>query len=146
MQCRKEKSDRQEFFEILRQDEPPEGWRRENKYLVLIFKLITIMTKKNFKKSNARVGKKNGRNNQSREEALLMLDKGGEFGNGIISMMAMFAYDFKGMGIAAIGLAKALAALKDISRQVGVDIDKLYDSELAYFKSFFEELPDLEED
>ena len=39
------------------------------------------MTKKNFKKSNARVGKKNGRNNQSREEALLMLDKGGEFGN-----------------------------------------------------------------
>ena len=104
------------------------------------------MTKKNFKKSTARVGKKNGRNNQSREEALLMLDKGGEFGNGIISMMAMFAYDFKGMGIAAIGLAKALAALKDISRQVGVDIDKLYDSELAYFKRFFEELPDLEED
>ena len=104
------------------------------------------MTKKNFKKSNARVGKKNGRNNQSREEALLMLDKGGEFGNGIISMMAMFAYDFKGMGIAAIGLAKALAALKDISRLVGVDIDKLYDSELAYFKSFFGELPDLEED
>jgi hypothetical protein len=104
------------------------------------------MTKKNFKKSNARVGKKNGRNDHSGEEALLMLDKGGEFGNGIISMMAMFAYDFKGMGIAAIGLAKALAALKDISRQVGVDIDKLYDSELAYFKSFFEELPDLEED
>ena len=104
------------------------------------------MTKKNFKKSNACVGKKNGRNNQSREEALLMLDKGGEFGNGIISMMAMFAYDFKGMGIAAIGLAKALAALKDISRQVGVDIDKLYDSELAFFEGYFEELPDLEED
>ena len=103
------------------------------------------MTKKNFKKSNACVGKKNGRNDQSSEEALLMLDKGGEFGNGIISMMAMFAYDFKGMGIAAIGLAKALAALKDISRQVGVDIDKLYDSELAYFEDLFAETPDLEE-
>lgn len=104
------------------------------------------MTKKNFKKSNTQVGKKKGTNNQSRDEAMLLLDKGGEFGNGIISMMAMFAYDFKGMGIAAIGLAKALAALKDISRQVGVDIDKLYDSELAFFEGYFEELPDLEED
>ncbi len=104
------------------------------------------MTKKNFKKTNTRVGKKNGTNNQSREDALLILDKGGEFGNGIISMLAMFAYDFKGMGIAAIGLAKALAALKDVARQVDVDIDKLFKSELAFFERYFAELPDLEEE
>ena len=90
--------------------------------------------KTNFqKKSNAHVGKKSENNNQSAEEAKLMLDKGDTFGTTIVGMMSLFAYDYKGLGAAAIGMAKALAGLKDVAKHAGVNIDKLYDSELAYY-------------
>ena len=103
------------------------------------------MTKKNFKKTNACVGKKNRRNDLGREEAELILEKGEDFGDSLIGLFAMFAYDFKGFGAAAIGMAKALAALKDAAKHFNVDIDDLYDSELAYFEDLFAETPDLEE-
>lgn len=102
------------------------------------------MSKKNFNKSNGNVGSEDV-NNQSREEALLLLDKGETFGDSIIGMLAMFACDHKGMGAAAIGLAKALAALKDAARHYHVDIDSIFDYELAYFQNLYEETPDLEE-
>ena len=97
------------------------------------------------KKSNVHVGKKSENNNQSAEEAKLMLDKGDTFGTTIVGMMSLFAYDYKGLGAAAIGMAKALAGLKDVAKHAGVNIDKLYDSELAYYENSFENTTDLDE-
>jgi hypothetical protein len=42
-------------------------------------------------------------------------------------------------------MAKALAALKDAARHFHVDIDSLYDSQLAYYEDLFAETPDEEE-
>ena len=97
------------------------------------------------KKSNAHVGKKSENNNQSAEEAKLMLDKGDTFGTTIVGMMSLFAYDYKGLGAAAIGMAKALAGLKDVAKHAGVNIDKLFDSELAYYENAFKDTADLDE-
>lgn len=65
------------------------------------------MTKVNKKKSN-KVGKVNKNGNPCLEEAKLLLEKGETFGDAIISTMALMATNYEGMGIAAIGLAKAL--------------------------------------
>lgn len=103
------------------------------------------MKKKTVKVSDIIVGKKKVTKNQSREAAKLLLEKGEDFGDSLIGLFAMFAYDFKGFGAAAIGMAKALAALKDAAKHFNVDIDDLYDSELAYFEDLFAETPDFEE-
>ena len=103
----------------------------------------TIMTKKVNKKSNNMVGKKNENLNQ---EAKMLLEKGVTFGDAIISMLSLFATDWKGMGVAAIGLAKALASLKDAARRTNVNIEDMYECELAYYLDQFEEMPDENEE
>ena len=95
-------------------------------------------------KSN-KVGKKENKNrNQAREEAKLMLGRGEVFGDSIIWMMSLFALDAKGMGIAAIGLAKALAALENVAESAGVDIGDLFGSELAHFEGVYNKLTEEE--
>lgn len=103
------------------------------------------MNKKNFKKSNARVGKENRINIHIVEDAELVVARGETFGDGIISLFGVFCNNYKGFGAAAIGMAKALAALKDAARHFHVDIDNLYDSQLAYYEDLFAETPDEEE-
>lgn len=103
------------------------------------------MNKKNFKKSNARVGKENRINIHIVEDAELVVGKGEMFGDSIVSMFGVFCNNYKGFGAAAIGMAKALAALKDAARHFHVDIDSLYDSQLAYYEDLFAETPDEEE-
>jgi hypothetical protein len=103
------------------------------------------MNKKNFKKSNARVGKENRTNSHIVEDAEQVVEKAEMFGNGIINMFGMFCYDYRGFGAAAIGMARALVALKDAARHFHVDIDDLYDSQLAYYEELFAETPDEEE-
>jgi len=90
------------------------------------------MKKKNFKKTN-RVGKERKLN----QNVLDLLERGNDFGQTLIGIMAQFAYDWKRMGIAAIGLAKAVAALKTIARDAGVEIEGIFNSELAYFEEEF---------
>jgi len=90
------------------------------------------MAKRHCKKSNS-VGKKS-----SLKNAQELFERGELFGDSIIGMMALFATDWKGLGIAAGGLAKALAALKTVANDVGVDLDGLYKGLLAnYEKDFF---------
>ena len=101
------------------------------------------MAKKNCKKSNNMVGKKNENLNQ---EAKMLLEKGVTFGDAIISMLSLFATDWKGMGVAAIGLAKALASLKDAARRTNVNIEDMYECELAYYLDQFGDLPDTDEE
>ena len=103
------------------------------------------MNKKNFKKSNARVGKENEINIHVVEDAELVVGKGEMFGDSIVSMFGVFCNNYRGFGAAAIGMAKALAALKDAARHFHVDIDDLYDSQLAYYEELFAETPDEEE-
>jgi len=97
------------------------------------------MKKKNFKKSN-RVGKEKELDQKVQE----MMDKSDMFGQSIIGMMALFAYNWKGIGIAAVGLAKALAALKAIANEVGVDIKALYEGELAHFEREYNSISDID--
>ena len=66
------------------------------------------------------------------------------FGQYIIGMMALFSYDWKGIGVAAVGLAKALAALKAIANEVGVDIKDLYEGELAHFEREYNSLSEID--
>lgn len=78
------------------------------------------MKKKNFKKLNKNV--------------LEFMERGDIFGQSIIGLMAQFATNWQGIGIAAVGLAKALAALKAVARESDVDVESLYKNELAYFE------------
>ena len=91
------------------------------------------MAKRNCKKAN-RVGKEKELDQKVDE----MLEKSDLFGQSIIGMMALFAYNWKGIGIAAVGLAKALAALKAVARETGVDIKALYEGELAQFEEQYD--------
>ena len=102
------------------------------------------MTKINKTKSN-KVGKKvNKSKYPSREEAKLILGKGEVFGDAIIWNMSLFALDVKGMGIATIGLAKALAALKNVAKSSDVNIDSLFESEFAHFEKKYNGISELE--
>lgn len=101
------------------------------------------MKKKVNKKSNNMVGNENENLNQ---EAKMLIEKGGTFGDAIISMLSLFATDYKGMGGAAIGLAKALASLKDVARRTNVNIDDMFECELAYYLDQFSEMPDANEE
>ena len=97
------------------------------------------MARKNFKKSN-RVGKEKELDQKVDE----MLEKSDMFAQSIIGMMALFAYNWKGIGIAAVGLAKALAALKAVARETGVDIKNLYEGQLAHFEKEYNSLSDID--
>ena len=69
------------------------------------------MAKKHLKKTN-QVGKEEKLNKNVQE----LMERGDIFGQSIIGVMAQFATNWKGIGIAAVGLAKALAALKAVAR------------------------------
>ena len=97
------------------------------------------MAKRNCKKSN-RVGKEKDLDQKVDE----IMEKSDLFGQSIIGMMALFAYNWKGIGIAAVGLAKALAALKAIAHETGVDIKALYEGELAQFEKEYNSLSDID--
>lgn len=101
------------------------------------------MAKRNCKKTNF-VGKE-----KSLKSAQNLYERGELFGDSIIGMMTQFATDWRGLGVAAVGLAKALAALKTVASEVGVDLDDLYKGllenfEKDFFLSGFEEI-DLDE-
>ena len=93
-----------------------------------------------------KVGKRmNESKNASREEAKLMLGKGEVFGDAIIWNMSLFALDVKGMGVATIGLAKALAALKNVAKAYDVNIETLFESELVHFEKKYNEIEESSE-
>ena len=70
--------------------------------------------------------------NEIRQNALNILSRGEDLGKTIMGVLSLVATNKEGMGIATIGMAMALAALKNIARDSGVDIEHLYASELAF--------------
>ena len=97
------------------------------------------MKKKNLRKANS-VGKQKELDQKVQE----IMEKSDMFAQSIIGMMALFAYNWKGIGIAAVGLAKALAALKAVARETGVDIKNLYEGQLAHFEKEYNSLSDID--
>ena len=87
------------------------------------------MAKKHLKKTN-QVGKEEKLNKNVQE----LMERGDIFGQSIIGLMTQFATNWQGIGIAAVGLAKALAALKAVARESDVEIESLYKAELAHFE------------
>lgn len=79
------------------------------------------------------------------QNAQELLEKGEMFGDGIIIQMSFIATNPIGVGAVTLGLAKAYAALKDVARRLGVEVESLFEKERAYFEDKFDELHDQEE-
>lgn len=94
---------------------------------------------------SSKTGKKvNRESSTTKEEALLILEKGETFGDALIGMLSLIATDYNGIGVATIGLAKALASLKHVAKCIDANIDSLYGSELAHFEKKFSEISEIE--
>ena len=89
-------------------------------------------------------GYKENKKRKLEQEAQELIEKGEVFGENIIGQLTLIATNPIGMGAAALGLAKAYAALKDVSKRFDVDVDSLFEKELSYFEGKFKELLDQE--
>ncbi len=93
---------------------------------------------KKIRKKSSKTGKVN-MEKKIEQDAVEIMERGEAFGKALISLFSLTATDWKGMGSATIGLAMAVAGLKDIAERTGVDIDSLFESELSYFEKLFAE-------
>ena len=94
------------------------------------------MVKEKIKKSNPQVGEEE-KERMINEAVDTIMREGDLLGNDIIEMIQLKAVDRIALGIAALGLAKALAMVKDIARRTGIDIDKLHQKELMHYRRMF---------
>lgn len=91
------------------------------------------MTKETKMKSSKAGKKMNKITYPSQEEAKQLFEKGNQFGNALIGILTLVAPDIKGIGVATIGMAKALSSLKYVANCLHANVDKLFEQELAYF-------------
>ncbi len=96
---------------------------------------------KNFNlKKSSKAGKEKKTSMKSlglKMETVEMLGRGDEFGGILLDLLGLFVIDWKDYGSAAIGLAKAVAALKQEARNECVPVDKLFQSQLEHFEKVF---------
>ena len=95
-------------------------------------------------KKSCKAGKVN-KKQKIEQEAMEIAEKGEIFGNNIIGQMSLTATGLVGIGAAVVGLAKAYAALKNISKCMDIDIESFFEQELSFFDDKFDDLLDLEE-
>ena len=69
--------------------------------------------------------------NEETQEMLLM---GSALGEQMMEMLSQVAVSRRGMGAAASALAMAWATLKDIAMCEGMDVESLFESEVAYYE------------
>jgi hypothetical protein len=102
------------------------------------------MTKVNSKKSNAKVGGENKKSSKEskrlEKESRELMERGNTFGDFVLDLLDLFIVDWKDFGSASIGLARAVAALKQEARNEGVPVDKLFQSQLEFFEKEFADL------
>ncbi len=96
------------------------------------------MTKK-MKKKSCKAGNVN-KEQKFEKEAMAIARRGEVFGNSIITRMSLTATDLIGMGAAAVGLAKAYAALKNVSKCMDLNIESLFENELSFFEGEYADL------
>lgn len=94
------------------------------------------MAKEKVRKSNQQVGEEE-KERMINEVVDTIMREGDLLGNDIIEMIELKAVDRVALGIAALGLAKALAMVKDIAQRTGIDIDKLHQKELMHYRRMF---------
>lgn len=93
---------------------------------------------KKYRKKSSEAGNENMKK-KIEQDSVEIVERGEAFGKALISLLSLTATDWKGMGSATIGLAMAVAGLKDIAERTGVDIDSLFESELSFFEKLFAE-------
>ena len=91
------------------------------------------MAKEKVRKSNPQVGEEE-KERMINEAVDTIMREGDLLGNDIIEMIDLKAVDHVVLGIATLGLAKALAMVKDVARRTGIDIDK---KELMHYRRMF---------
>ena len=95
------------------------------------------MAKSNLKKA----GRKNaGELEKKKQEINEVIASGDALGNTLIGILEFVTLDWRGFAVAAIGMAKALAALKNTADVEAVNIDELFQSQLTYFEDLFEDI------
>lgn len=107
------------------------------------------MTKVSFKKSNQKVGKESGKQGKYNKkpmsrEARDILERGETLGGVFIEMMMLSQNGLPGIGMCAIALARALAALKSVARSAEMDIDGLYKTNLRIYEEMYERVTEEE--
>lgn len=99
-------------------------------------------------KSNAKVSKENKKkgkySKQVRREARDILERGETLGGVFIEMMMLTQNGTLGLGMCAVALARALAALKSVARSAEVDIDDLYEMNLKLYGDMYEQVTEEE--
>ena len=93
---------------------------------------------KKFRKKSSEAGNVNMKK-KIEQDSVEIVERGEALGKALISLLSLTATDWKGMGSATIGLAMAVAGLKDTAERTGVDIDSLLESELSFFEKLFAE-------
>ena len=88
------------------------------------------MVKRNVRKSGKAGKVVNRMMSEESEEMLLM---GSALGEQMMGLLSQVATSRKGMGAAATALAMAWATLKDIALCEGVEIETLFESEVAFY-------------
>ncbi len=68
------------------------------------------------------------------EETQEMMLMGSALGEQMMEMLMQVAISRRGMGAAASALAMAWATLKDIALCEGMDVETLFESEVAYYE------------
>ena len=93
------------------------------------------------KKSNVKVGGENKKSSKQtkrlEKDARELMERGNTFGDIVLDLLDLFIVDWKDFGSAAIGLARAVAALKQEARIEGVPVDKLFKGQLEHFEREF---------
>ena len=97
------------------------------------------------KRTKMKPGKGYKENKKVEQDAQELVEKGDAFGDSIIGQLSLIATNPIGMGAAALGLAKAYVALKDVAGHFNVDVEPLFRKELTFYEGKFSELFDQEE-
>ena len=88
------------------------------------------MVKRNVRKAG-KAGKVNGSVNREAEELLLM---GSALSEQMLHLLSQVATTPKGIGAATSALAMAWATLKDVATCECVEVESLFDREVAFFE------------
>lgn len=75
-----------------------------------------------------------GNEKELEPEYLSLMAKGEDIADVLMSIMKLVAIDWEGIGAMAFGMAKALAALKEVARRTDVSVDNLYEFLLSYYE------------
>ena len=87
----------------------------------------------------------NNQESAEQQDVHQIFEKGVTLGTTVIGMLALTATNWMNLGAAAVGLALAVAALKDVARRSEGDVDQLFDDELRHFEAEYAKM-DLEEE